>query len=137
MIGSILRATVLAVGMCLLIPYGTQAQCSPEPTAVVQGTAFLETSDELARGVKVIVQGDFSIVSAITDREGNFRFSNLEPGTYMVEAAYFGLYAEQKITVEAGTVVQVTLQLKLPDSRPHPSREVKERVWSGENQDEN
>ena len=84
-----------------------------------------------------MVEGDFFIVSAIADREGNFRFSNLEPGTYMVEATYFGLYAEQKVTVEAGAVVQVTLQLKLPDSRPHPSRDVKEGVWSGENQDEN
>jgi len=120
MIGSILRATVLAVGMCLLIPYGTQAQCSPEPTAVVQGTAFLETSDELARGVKVIVQGDFSIVSAITDREGKFRITNLDPGTYTVEATYFGLYAEQKITVDAGTVVQVALQLKGPDLKTPP-----------------
>ena len=120
MIGSILRATVLAVGMCLLIPYGTQAQCSPEPTAVVQGTAFLETSDGLARGVKVTVQGDYLIVSTITDREGKFRFSNLDPGTYTVEETYFGLYAEQKVTVDAGTVVQVALQLKPPVLKASP-----------------
>lgn len=121
MIGSILRATVLSVvGMCLLIPYGAQAQCSPEPTTVVQGTAFLQTPDGPAAGAEVIVQGDFLIVSATTDREGKFRFSNLEPGAYTVEATYLGLYAEQKITVEAGALVQVTLQLKLSDLKAPP-----------------
>ena len=121
MIGSILRATVLSVvGTCLLFPYGTQAQCSPEPTTVVQGTAFLETPDGPAQGAKVTVQGDFLIESAITNREGKFRFTNLEPGTYTVEATYLGLYAEQKITVEAGAQVQVTLQLKLPDLKAPP-----------------
>lgn len=121
MIRSILRAIVLSVvGVCLMIPYGTEAQCTPEPSTAVQGTAVLGTPDRPAPGAKVTVQGDFLIVSAITDRDGNFRFSNLEPGTYTVEATYFGLYAEQKITVEAGTVVQVALQLKLPVLKASP-----------------
>ena len=121
MIGSIFRATGLSVvGLCLLVPRGTQAQCSPEPTTVVQGTALLEPPDGPAPGAKVIVEGDFFIVSAVTDREGKFRFSNLEPGTYTVEARYFGLYAEQKITVEAGGIVQVTLQLKLSEIKAPP-----------------
>ena len=119
--GSILRATVLSMlAMCLLVPYRTLAQCSPEPTTVVQGTALLETPDGPAAGAKVVVEDDFFIVSAITDREGKFRFSNLEPGTYTVEATYLGFYAEQKITVEAGALVQVTLQLKLPDLKAPP-----------------
>ena len=122
MIGSIFRATALSVvGLCLLIPRGTQAQCSPEPTTVLEGTAFLETPDEAAPGAKVTVQGEFLIVSAITDREGKFRFSNLEPGAYTVEATYFGLHAEQKITVEAGAVVQVALHLELADLKAPPN----------------
>ena len=122
MIGLILRATVLSVvGTCLLIACGTEAQCPPEPTTVVQGTAFLQAPDEPAPGAKVIVERDFFIVSAITDREGKFRFSNLEPGTYTVETTYFGLYAEQKITVKAGAVVQVALQLKGPDLKTPPN----------------
>jgi len=120
-IGPILRATALSVvGMCLLIPCGTEAHCTPEPTTVVQGTAFLQTPDEPAPGAEVTVQSDFLIVSAITDGAGKFRFSNLEPGTYTVVATYLGLYAEQKITVEAGALVQVTLQLKLPDLKAPP-----------------
>ena len=122
MIGSIFRATALSVvGLCLLIPHGTQAECSPEPTTVVQGTAFLETPDQAAPGAKVTIQGDFLIVSAIADRDGKFRFSNLEPGSYTIEATYFGLHAEQKITVEAGAVVQVTLHLELPDRKTPPN----------------
>jgi hypothetical protein len=80
----------------------------------------LETPNGPAPGAKVIVQGDFSIVAAITDREGKFRITNLDPGTYTVEVTYFGLYAEQKITVEAGTVVQVALQLRLPVLKASP-----------------
>jgi hypothetical protein len=120
--GSILKATVFSMlAMCLLLPYRTQAQCSPEPTTVVQGTAFWESPDGPAAGAKVIVQGDFSIVSAITDREGRFRITNLDPGTYTIEATYFGLYAEQTITVDAGTVVQVALQLKPPVLKESPN----------------
>ena len=45
-----------------------------------------------------------------------------EPTTVVEGTAllYFGLYAEQKVTVEAGTVVQVVLQLKLPDLKAAP-----------------
>ena len=120
-IGSILRATaLLMVGICLLIPCGTEAHCTPEPGTVVQGTAFLEPPDGPVPGAKVTVQGDFLMESAITDREGKFRFSNLEPGTYTVEATYLGLYVEQKITLEAGALLQVTLQLKPPDLTAPP-----------------
>lgn len=121
MIGSILRATALSVvGICLLIPCGTEAHCAPERTTVVQGTTLLEAPDGPAQGAKVTVQGDYLIESAVTDRDGKFRFSNLEPGTYMVEATYLGFYCDQKITVEAGAVVQVTLRLKLLDLKASP-----------------
>jgi len=103
--------------MCLIIPYRAAAQCTPEPITVVKGTVFLETPDQPASvpGAKIIIQSDFMILSASTDHEGKFRFSNIEPGTYTVEATYFGLHAEQRITVEAGTELKVALQLKLPD----------------------
>lgn len=111
------RATVLAVvGMCLIIPCTAAAQCTPEPITVVKGTVFLEAPNQRAAvpGAKIIVQSDFIVLWANTDHEGKFSFSNLEPGTYTVEATYFDLYAEQRITVETGTEVQVALLLKLP-----------------------
>ncbi|HVN21172.1 MAG TPA: carboxypeptidase regulatory-like domain-containing protein [Dongiaceae bacterium] len=116
MIGLRLRAIVLLlVGACLIFPYGADAQCTPEPTTIVKGTVFLEAPDkpDYVQGAEVIVQGDTLILSAVTGREGMFSFSNIEPGTYTVEATYFGLHAEQKITIESGTVVQVALQLTL------------------------
>ena len=60
------------------------------------------------------------ILSAVTDREGNFGFSSMKPGTYTVEATYFGLHAEQKVTIEPGAVVRVTLQLKPLDFKAPP-----------------
>jgi len=108
---------LLLVGSCLIIPSVADAQCTPEPTTVLKGAVFLEAPDAPAyvQGAKVIVQSEFLILSAVTDREGKFHFSNLDPGTYTVEVTFFGLHAEQKISVEAGTEVQVALQLKLPD----------------------
>ena len=134
MTGLGLRIAVLSVGMCLIIPYRVQAQCTPEPATVVKGTVFMETPDQPAAvsGAKIIILSDFMILSAASDREGKFSFSNLEPGTYTVEATYFGLHAEQRITVEAGTEVQVGLQLKLPgletSARPVKSRTNSEKV---------
>jgi hypothetical protein len=121
--GLLFRATVLSVvGMCLIIPYWAAAQCTPEPTALVKGTVSLGSRNErdYVSGAKIIVQGDLMTLSAVTDHEGKFGFSNLEPGTYTVEATYLGLHAEQTITVEAGTKVQVVLQLKLPDRETSP-----------------
>ena len=93
------------------------AQCTSEPTTSLKGSVLLDGPGEPAhaQGAKVVIQGDFLILSAVTDRDGNFRFSNMEPGTYTVEATLFGLHAEQKISVEPGTELQVVLQLKLTD----------------------
>ena len=113
---------LLLVGSCLLIPRRADAQCTPEPTTIVRGTVYLDASDvpAYAQGAKVIVRDEFTIVSAVTDREGKFRISNLEPGIYTVEATYFGLHAEQKVTVEEGAEIEVTLQLKPLDFKAPP-----------------
>ena len=119
-IGFRLTAIVLLlVGGYLIIPSMADAQCTSDPTTVLNGTVFLEAPGEPAyvQGAKVIVQGEFLTLSAVTDRDGRFRLSNMEPGTYLVEATFFGFHAEQKISVEPGTEVQVALQLKLPDPK--------------------
>ena len=115
-----LRVTLILlvlVGGSLIRPSQADAQCASEPATVVTGAVFLEIPGEpiYVQGAKVIVQGEFLILSAVTDHDGKFRFSNLEPGTYVVEAAFFGLHDEQKISVESGVEVHVTLQLRIPD----------------------
>ena len=113
---------LLLVGSCLLIPRRADAQCIPEPTTIVRGTVYLDASEVPAYppGAKIIVRDEFTIMSAVTDREGKFRISNLEPSIYTVEATYFGLHAEQKVTVEEGAEIEVMLQLKLPDLKAPP-----------------
>ena len=108
---------LLLVGSCLIIPSLADAECGSEPATVVTGTVFLEIPGEptYVQGAKIVVQGDFLILSAVTDHNGKFRFSNLEPGTYVVEATFLGLHDEQKISIESGTEVHVALQLRLPD----------------------
>jgi len=108
---------LLLVGSCLIMPSLSNAQCRSEPATVVTGTVFLEIPGDptYVQGAKVIVQGDFLILSAVTDHDGKFHFSNLEPGTYVVEATFFGLHDEQKISVESGTELHVALQLRIPD----------------------
>lgn len=108
---------LLLVGSCLLIPHRADAQCTHEPTTIVRGTVYLDASDvpSYAPGAKVIVWDEFTIVSAVTDHDGKFRFSSLEPGTYVVEATLFGLHDEQKISVKSGTEIHVALQLRIPN----------------------
>jgi len=123
MIGLRLEAIVLLlVGSCLIIPCGGEAQGTQGTTGAMIGTVFWGASDKPSymQEAKVMVQGDTLMLSAVTDREGNFAVSNMEPGTYTLGATYFGLHAEQRISIEAGAVVHVALQLKLPDLEVPP-----------------
>src|SRR5215469_3124827 len=119
MICSTLRTTVLLLlGICLLAPCGLAAQDTIATTSRMQGTVFSGAHDEpLCRpGVKVSLYGDTGVISTITDQDGTFAFTNIDPpGIYFIEATYFGLHADQNVMVHAGAVVQVSLHLDLPD----------------------
>jgi hypothetical protein len=120
-----LRIVALAaVGFCLTITCTAAAQCGAEPSTGVQGTVSAETTGAPgpAPGAKVTLWGDFTFLTAVADRDGKFHFSNVDPGTYLIEATYFDLRSEQKITVEDGIVLQVSLLLKVAKqgSAPRP-----------------
>ena len=119
MICSALRTTVLLLlSICLLPPCGLAAQDTTATTSRMQGTVFSGAPDEpLYRpGAKVTLYGDTGVISTITDRDGRFSFTNIDPpGIYFIEATYFDLHAEQNVTVHAGAVVQVSLHLEVPD----------------------
>jgi hypothetical protein len=119
MICSTLRTTALLLfGVCLAIPCDLAAQATTTTTSHVQGIVLLGGHNEPldAPGAKVFLYGDTGISSTITDRDGKFSFSDVEPpGIYFLEATYQGFRAEQNITVDADTVVQVSLRLEAPD----------------------
>jgi hypothetical protein len=84
----------------------------------MQGTVSSGAPDEpLYRlGAKVTLYGDTGILSTVTDRDGNFCFTDVEPpGVYFLQASYRDQHAEQNVMVHAGTVVQVSLHLGAPD----------------------
>jgi|SRR5215471_4387022 len=117
MICSTLRTTVLSLlGMCLLIPWELAAQAAEPARSHLQGFVFSGGSNEPAAGAKVTLYGDTGVISTITDPDGKFSFADVEPpGLYFLQASYLGLHAEQNVMVHAGTVVQVSLHLEVPD----------------------
>jgi len=119
MIYSTLRTTVLLLGgICLLILCGLAAQATTPGSSRLQGTVFSGAPDEplYTPGVTVNLYGDTGSVSTVTDQDGKFAFTNIEPpGIYFIEASYKGLHAERNVTVHAGTVVEVSLHLEAPD----------------------
>ena len=118
MICSTLRTTVLSLlGICLLIPWELAAQAAKPAPSHLQGSVFSGAPNEPAAGAQVTLYGDTGVLSTVTDQHGTFAFTNIDPpGIYFIEATYFGLHAEQNVTVHAGAVVQVSLHLEVPDA---------------------
>ena len=119
MICSTLRTTVLLLlGISLLTPCGLAAQDTTATTSRLQGTVFSGAPDEphYTPGAKVTLYVDTGVLSTVTDQDGTFSYTNIDqPGIYFIEATYFGLHADQNVTVHAGAVVQVSLHLEVPD----------------------
>ena len=104
------KLVLLLVGVLLLIGSQRSTQAA---TGALRGTVSIGAHGDpsIVAGAKVIVTGDTSIRSLLTNQEGKFALDALEPGTYLVEASYFGLHTQMNIKVEAGSVAQVALQL--------------------------
>ena len=86
MAGLKLSAIGLLLGVCLLMPLAVQGQ-TIEPTAgAVQGTVFWSANDPTSvSDVKIVLYGDTIIISTVSDPEGKFNFSDLEPGVYFLQ----------------------------------------------------
>ncbi len=104
---------LITIGL-LAYPAGGQTQ---QATASVHGTVFVADSGgkSYVPGAKVVLKGSTSFYSAEADAEGKFAFGSLDPGTYTIEATQVGLRAEQTITIEGNAVVQIDLELKVPE----------------------
>jgi hypothetical protein len=108
---------MVLLGMWLVIPAGLKAQDGSATAANhVQGTVLLGAPNQPLPGAKVVLVGDTTFSSRTTDQDGKFDFSNVQPpGIYFLEVTYFDLYAQQNVTVNAGSVVQVSIPLDTLD----------------------
>ena len=116
-----IHALLTLLGMCLVLSAAV-AQSAPA-TGSVQGTVFVVDSEgrSYVPGAKVVLKGETTFSTAEADAEGKFSFTGLQPGTYTIEASQVGLRGEQTITVEGGAVVQVAMELKVPEVKTEVS----------------
>lgn len=87
--------------------------CSPAlgQTGTITGSVADAGTGESLPGVNVILQGTQQ--GTVTDAEGNYSISGIEPGTYTVVASFVG-YAQttQDVVVDAGEEAQANFQLQ-------------------------
>lgn len=117
MVGLNFRAVLLLLSFSLLNAVGLQAQAIRPTAGAMQGTVSIAggTDQTPVSGATIAVFGETSVSSTVSDRDGKFSFSGLAPGTYVLEARYLGLRAQQKIRIDAGEIVQVSVQLESPN----------------------
>jgi hypothetical protein len=108
---------MVLLGMWLVTPAGLAAQDAASGAAShVQGTVLLGASNQPLSGAKVVLFGDTALSSRTTGQNGRFDFDNVQPpGIYFLEVTYFGLHAQQNVTVNAGGVIEVSIRLDAPE----------------------
>jgi hypothetical protein len=79
----------------------------------LQGTVFVGNpgSESWVAHAKVVVIGPVAAETETTE-DGRYIFSALPPGTYSVDASFESLAAAQTVTLKAGEILQLPLQLK-------------------------
>lgn len=87
---------------------------TPSPSwsqeGTIEGTVTDQTSEEPLPGVNVVIVNTRQ--GATTDKQGNFRISNVEQGSYTLQASFVGYETTAKdITVEAGETSTVNFAL--------------------------
>ncbi|MBK9733546.1 MAG: carboxypeptidase regulatory-like domain-containing protein [Saprospiraceae bacterium] len=99
---------LLLVGFFLVVWSGTIAQTTIEGK-VIDG----KTNEPILFGTVALFRGGVIITGTETDLDGNFFISNIQPGTYDMEASYVG-YATQRLTgivMKAGKTNRVNFTL--------------------------
>lgn len=99
--------------LCLLAPFSARGQSTLKP-GMVEGTVLVVDSGgpSLLPGAKVALRGSTTLETE-TDAEGKYRFTEVVPGDYAIEADSPGMHADQIVAVTPGADVKVALELKL------------------------
>ena len=87
---------------------------NPDVSGQIHGALFVQDSQgqSYVANAKVTLQGQTLTMETESDESGKFEFRNVQPGTYSIEAVASGLMGTQIVTVEAGTVAEISLELK-------------------------
>jgi hypothetical protein len=119
MTSSSVRKSSLALGTALLsfialffLPHALFAQ---NPTGSVRGVVQ-DASGARVPGARISIQSDGTSVQrdVLADSHGEFRVDNLPPGAYRLIVQVKGFdEAQSQVTVQIGTVRDVTIALKL------------------------
>jgi iron complex outermembrane receptor protein len=102
--------------VCLGVLAGSVAALPAQETASgsVRGTVIDQTGGRAVQGAAIAIRGLHGYHSAVTNAEGQFTVSGLQPDTYSVQASAAGFAAsERQVTVTAGNTADISLSLKL------------------------
>lgn len=105
-----MKRYILRFAMFFLLIGSVQAQTSLEGSV-----KDAESGDILSFAAVEIYKNDVFITGADTDLEGNYFFSNIDPGTYDIVATYLG-YTPQKLTgvvINAGKTNRLSFELNV------------------------
>lgn len=104
-----LGSAVVGAALALVITSPAAAQAG---TATIQGRVIDARSDSAVPGATVLLRG--AVLTTLTNHRGEFSFTRLDPGTYVVQAAAIGYQSASgdSLTLEAGQTAEVVLRLE-------------------------
>lgn len=102
----------LAVSLAVLLIAGTAAPLFAQSAGAVEGVIKDEQGGALP-GVSVALTGKRGTSSTVTDAAGAYRFSGVDPGTYVVTAELSGFRTkrQENVAVAIGRLVPINLTL--------------------------
>ena len=99
------RLILLAI---ILISYQTALQAQQ---ATLKGRVFDAVSNEPLPFVNVIVTG--TTIGTITDIDGNFQFTGLQPGFFRVQASFIGYHSVLSSEIEVSNVKMAFVEIRM------------------------
>src|SRR5215472_16333449 len=102
----------LAIG---LLATGAAAQSSGQTEGTVRGVVFTvdaSATHAVVPAAKILLDGPIHL-EAKSDSEGKFAFNPVPAGSYTITAQASGMTTQLSVTVIAGTVSEVALEMKI------------------------
>jgi hypothetical protein len=110
------RGTLLAIlfgALWLLHSGGVMAQTGTNPGSIKGLVLVVDSSgNSYVPGASVILNGPESLQTQ-SDAAGQYNFPSVVPGTYTIQATAPGLETQQLITINAGEMIDVSLELQV------------------------